>query len=196
MSLSIFERIGKRQVESLKRLQSLEDAVKGNTKTMKSVADSLKALWGRMEDMSGRVSTLQAEVATLGKASTELRDKYNDMDAYSRRWNLRVNGIPEKMGENIKRIDLFGQISPDIANQLAFTVDIAHRVGPRSGHERSSRRVIVRFLSRSHWDMIWKDARTSELLKERRIKILEDLTQEAKESRNQLWPLVEKARRE
>lgn len=164
--------------------------------TTKSVADSLKALWGRMEDMSGQVSTLQAEVATLGKASTELRDKYNDMDAYSRRWNLRVNEIPEKMGENIKRIDLFGQISPDIANQSAFTVDIAHRVGPRSGHEPSSRRVIVRFLSRSHRDMIWKDARTSELLKERRIKISEDLTQEAKESRNQLWPLVEKVRKE
>lgn len=71
-----------------------------------------------------------------------------------------------------------------------------HRVGPRSGYERSSRRVLVRFLARSHWDKIWKDARTSELLKARGIKILEDLTQEAKESRNQLWPQVEKARKE
>lgn len=103
-----------------------------------------------------------------------------------------MNGISEKK----TIIDLFGQISPDAANQLAFTVDIAHRVGARSGHERSSRRVIVRFLSRSRRDMIWKDARTSELLKERKIKISEDQTQGAKESRNQLWPLVEKARKE
>lgn len=67
MSLSIFERIEKRQAESLKRPQSLEDAVKENTKTTKSAADSPEALWGRMEDTSGQVSTLQAEVATLGK---------------------------------------------------------------------------------------------------------------------------------
>lgn len=198
VSLSILERIEKRQVESLERLQSLEDAVKENTKTTKTVTDSLEALWGRVEDMAGQVNTLQAEAAALGKTNTELRDKYNDMDAYSRRWNLRVAGIPEKTGEDIKKIiiDLFGQISPDIANQLALTVDIVHRVGPRSGQERSSRRVIVRFLSRSHRDKIWRDARTAEFLKERRIKIMEDLTQEAKESRNQLWPQVEKARKE
>lgn len=54
-----------------------------------------------------------------------------------------------------------------IANQLAFMVDTAHGVGPHSGHKRSSHRIIVCFLSWSHWDMIWKDARTSELLKER-----------------------------
>ncbi len=99
--------------------------------------------------MSGQVNTLQAEAATLGKTSTELRHKYNDMDAYLRRWNLRVAGIPEKMGEDIKKIiiDLFGQISPDIANQLALTVDILHRVGPRSVNEHFSRCIIVRFLS-------------------------------------------------
>lgn len=123
-SLSILERIEKRQIETLKRLQTLEDAVKENTKTTKNVTDSLEALWGRMEDMSGQVSTLQAEASTLGKASTELRDKVNDMDAYSRRWNLRVAGIPERTGEDMKKIiiDLFGQISPDIADQLALTV--------------------------------------------------------------------------
>ena len=120
------------------------------------------------------------------------------MDAYSRRWNLRVAGIPEMMGEDMKKItiDLFGQISPEIVTQLALTVDIVHRVGPRSGHESTSRHVIVRFLSRSHRDKIWRDARTSEFLKERRIKIMEDLTQEAKDSRNQLWPQVERARKE
>ncbi|CAJ1069844.1 PREDICTED: probable G-protein coupled receptor 135 [Xyrichtys novacula] len=151
-----------------------------------------------MEDMSGQMTTLQAETSTLGKASMELRSKFNDMDAYSRRWNLRVAGIPERTGEDIKKIiiDLFGQISPDIADQLALTVDIVHRVGPRSGHERSSRRVLVRFLSRSHRDKIWKDARTSETPQTRKLKILEDLTQEAKEARNQLWPQVEKARKE
>lgn len=200
VSVSILERIEKRQVESLKRLQSLEHAVKENTKTTKSVKDSLEALWGRVDDMAGQVNTLQSEAAALRKKNTELQDKFNNLDAYWRRWNLRVAGIPESPGEDIKKIivDLFGQISPDIANQLALTVDIAHRAGPNrpTGQVSSSRRVIVRLLSRSHRDKIWRDARTSELLKERKIKIMEDLTQDTKDSRNQLWPQVERARRE
>lgn len=77
---------------------------------MKSVIVSLEALWGRVDDMSGQVRTLQAEAATLGKVNTELREKYNDMDAYSRWWNLRVAGIHERTGYCIKKIiiDLFG----------------------------------------------------------------------------------------
>lgn len=187
VSVSILERIEKRQVESLKRLQSLEHAVKENTKTTKSVKESLEALWGRVDDMAGQVNTLQSEAAALRKKNTELQDKFNNLDAYWRRWNLRVAGIPESPGEDIKKIivDLFGQISPD-------------RAGPNrpTGQVSSSRRVIVRLLSRSHRDKIWRDARTSELLKERKIKIMEDLTQDTKDSRNQLWPQVERARRE
>uniref|UniRef100_UPI0037E9768C NXPE family member 3-like n=1 Tax=Semicossyphus pulcher TaxID=241346 RepID=UPI0037E9768C len=81
--------------------------------------------------------------------------------------------------------------------KLKATEDkLFQRLGPHTGHERSSRDVIVRFLSRSHRDKIWKDARTSGLLKEKRIRILEDLTQESKDSRNQLWLQVEKARKE
>lgn len=62
---------------------------------MKSVTGSLEALWGRVEDMSGQVNTLQAEAATLGKTSTELRHTYNDMGAYLRRsewWDTREDG--------------------------------------------------------------------------------------------------------
>lgn len=127
-----------------------------------------------------------------------LKDKCNELDSYKRRWNLRVAGVPKHAGENIKKtiIDLFCQVSPDIADQLAFSVDIVHRLGPLSGAAHSSRRIMVQFLSRSHRDKIWRDARSSTWLKEKRMKIFEDLTQETKDARNKLWPLVEKARKE
>ena len=71
-----------------------------------------------------------------------------------------------------------GPTQPDIADQLAFSVDIAHRLGPRSGDARSNCLIIVQFLSQTHRDKIWKDARTLTILKERKIKIFEDLTQD------------------
>ncbi|KAI2660207.1 Coiled-coil domain-containing protein 159 [Labeo rohita] len=61
---------------------------------------------------------------------------------------------------------------------------------------RSSRRIIVQFLSRNVRDQIWRDARTAAILKERKIRIFEDLTQSTKDARNRLWPLVEQARKE
>ncbi len=74
-------------------------------------------------------------------------------------------------------------------------VDIGHRLGPKSGNS-NPRRIIVQFLSRTCHDAIWAEAKRSELLKQKKIRILEDLTQEDKEARNKRWPLVEKARGE
>lgn len=196
--LTVIERIEKMQQESLRRLQSVETTVKDNTDTLKSVTDSLEFLGKQVEDVTKQVETLQTRVETLVKENTVLRSKCNDMDIYKRRWNLRVSGIPKRPGENIKRIiiDLFSQVSPDIADQLSLSVDIAHRLGPHSREVSSSRRIIVQFLLRSHRDKSWKDAKTSVVLKERKIRITEDLTQEAKDAQNRLWPLVEQARKE
>ncbi len=68
-------------------------------------------------------------------------------------------GIPEKAGENVKQMisDLFSQVSPSIAADLPRGVDIAHRLGPRSAAERSSRRIIVLFSLRSQRDKVWRD---------------------------------------
>lgn len=196
--LSVMERIEKMQAESLKRLHLVEAAVKDNTNTLKCVTDSLEFLGKQVEDVTQRVDTLKTQVETLEKENAALRLKCSDMDAYRRRWNLRGAGIPETPGENIKStiIDLLSQVSPDIAGQLGFSVDIAHRLGPRSGEGVPSRRIIVQFLARSHRDKVWKDAKTSAVLKERRIRIMEDLSQEEKDARNKLWPVVEQARKE
>ena len=107
-------------------------------------------------------------------------------------------GIPEQTGEDIKKIisNILAQVSPDIAQELHFSVDIVHRLGPRSADRHANRRIIVQFLSRTHRDKIWRDARTSKFLKERKIQIFEDLTQDTKNARNKLWRLVEQARKE
>lgn len=186
--MTVMERIEKMQEESLRKLHSLETTVKDNTQTIKSVTDSLEFLGKQVEDVTLQVDSLQSHVEALEKENAVLRDKWNNLEAYQRRWNLRMAGIPERTGEDIKKtiIDILAQVSPDIAQDLRFSVDIVHRLGPRSADLHSSRRIIVQFLSRTHRDRIWRDARTSQLLKERKIKILEDLTQDMKDARNKL----------
>lgn len=186
------------QEESLRRLHSLDTTVNDNTHAIKSFTDSMEFLGKQVEDVTLHVDSLQTQVETLEKENATLHDKWITMEAHQRRNNLRVAGIPERTGENIKNIviDIFGQISPDIAEQLHFSVEKVHWLGPRSADRHFNRRVIVQFISCTHRDKIWRDARTPKLLKDRKIQIFEDLTQDTKDARNKLWPLVEQARKE
>ncbi|CAM4277722.1 unnamed protein product [Leuciscus chuanchicus] len=179
-------------------MQSLETTVQVNTASLNSVTEALEFMSNQIEEVSGKVSSLQNRVESLEKENCVLRDKCEELDAYKRRWNLRVSGIQEQRGEDVRKIliDLFCKVSPEIADQLVYTLDITHRLGPRSEGARASRRIIVQFLSRNVRDQIWRDARTSAILKERKIRIFEDLTQSTKDARNKLWPLVERARKE
>ncbi|XP_053179039.1 interferon-induced protein with tetratricopeptide repeats 5-like [Scomber japonicus] len=167
--MNVMERIEKLQEESLRRLQSLESTVQDNTQAIRSATDSLEQLGKQVDDVTLHVDSLQSQVETLEKENAVLRESAS---------------LPKKMEPQ------------NIAQQLHFSVDIVHRLGPRSADRHSSRRIIVQFLSRTHRDKIWKDARTSKLLKERKIQIFEDLTPETKDARNKLWPMVEQARKE
>lgn len=174
--MTVMERIERMQEESLRRLHSLKTTVKDNTHAIKSVTDSLEFLGKQVEDVTLHVDSLQTQVETLEKDAT-LHDKCLTVETHQRRNNLRVARIPERTEENIKNIviDIFGQISPDIAEQLHFSVDTVHRLGPRSADPHFNR-ASVPFISRTHRDKIWRDARTSKLLKDGKIKIFEDLT--------------------
>lgn len=196
--LEVLQRVENMQTETLNRMQTLEATVKDNTSSLNSVTEALEFMSNQIEEVSSKANALQNRVEALEKENCVLRDKCEELDAYKRRWNLRVAGIPEQRGEDVRKIliDLFGKVSPEVADQLVYTLDIAHRLGPRSEGARSGRRIIVQFLSRNVRDQIWRDARTSAILKERNIRIVEDLTQSTKDARNKLWPLVERARKE
>ncbi|KAI2662014.1 LINE-1 retrotransposable element ORF1 protein [Labeo rohita] len=193
--LEVLERVEKMQAEFLTRMQSLETTVKDNTNSLNSVTEALEFMNNQVEEVTDKVNSLQIKVESLEKENRVLRDKCDELDSYKRRWNLRVSGIQEQRGEDVRKIliDLFSKVSPVIADQLIYTLDVAHRLGPRSEGVRSSRRIIVQFLSRNVRDQIWRDARTAAVLKERKIRIFEDLTQSTKDARNKLWPLVEQA---
>lgn len=195
--MALMLRIEKMQEETLARLVHMESAVKENSSSVKSLAEAMDCLAKHLNGVMERVDVIDTKLVALEKENAVLRERVEEMDAYKRRWNLRVAGLEERAGENVKQliVDLFSEISPDIADKLPMAVDVAHRLGPRSDKERSSRRIIVQFISRSHRDKIWRDARTSTVLKQKKIRILEDLTQSVKEARNKLWPLVEQARK-
>ena len=166
----------------------MEKTVSDNTGSIKNVNTTLDGMGEQLAAAKSEIDTLLTKVATLEQDNTKLRDKCYELDAYKRRWNLRVANICERQGENVKQIiiDLFSQVSPELANQLSNTIDIAHRLGPWSEDASSPRRIIVQFISRTHRDIVWRDARQAAVLRDRKICIFEDLTQEVKDARELL----------
>ncbi|KAL0148010.1 hypothetical protein M9458_056684, partial [Cirrhinus mrigala] len=164
--LAAIEKVSKLQEESLVKLQSVGASVKENTSSICKLTCSLEAMNRQVEDVMDKVLSLQSKVEMLEKENKSLKEKCCGLDSYKRRWNLRVAGIPEREGENVKMVvtELFRSLSPLSTEKLQDMVNITHRLGPKSGNS-NPRRIIVQFLSRTCRDAIWTEAKRSELLR-------------------------------
>ena len=105
--------------------------------------------------------------------------------------------MKEEEGEDIRRkiIDILGNVAPKLLNNLEEGLDIAHRVGQRR-QDGSSRSTIIHFALRHLRDAIWREAKGSKFLLDKKLRISEALSPEDKAAIEKLWPLVKKAREE
>lgn len=195
--LKAIERLGKKQDDFMEKLLDIERSVASNSTLISQLATKVDSVTVKTERAVTKTNELGVQVAAVINENNQLWEKVDELEAYKRRWNLKMSGIPEETGENVKMIamDIFSRISPGLRDVLQTSIDVAHRIGPKAGGA-SPRRIIVQFLSRTHRDRIWMDAKNSEVLKQKGIKITEDLTQRARDARNKLWPLVSQARKD
>ncbi len=69
---------------------------------------------------------------TLTAENKVLRDRVNEIDAYKRRWNLKISGVLERESKKVKItvIELLSRVSPGIKDSLQSFVDVACWIGP------------------------------------------------------------------
>ena len=128
---------------------------------------------------------------------SELNNRLSEAERYRRRWGLRLYGPPEVSNQEIKRkvIDICRSVAPELETKFEDAgIDIAHRLGKADGTKPRS--VIIQFAFRTARDLVWKQAKSNALLKDKKLLLGEDLTATDKQTRAKLWPLVEKARSE
>lgn len=134
----------------------------------------------------------------MQKKVTELEQKVNDADRYSRRYNLRVYGVAEEREENVKvkvKEICRAAFPGSDGEEIVAAVDVAHRISRMDNGKKNQfpRPVIVRFTSRSARDAFWKGAKNNEFLKSRGFQVKEDLTADDRATRARLWPLDRKS---
>ncbi|KAK1897818.1 LINE-1 type transposase domain containing protein 1 [Dissostichus eleginoides] len=134
------------------------------------------------------------------KDNTLLRKSGEEQAHYKRRWNLRMNGLPEKEGENTREavIGILTRVVPLSVEKLRDSVDTVHRLGIKGNAATSNntpRSSIIQFGMRTVRDEVWKKSKDARVCSEMHIRFKEDFSKEGREARSKLWPLVQEARR-
>ncbi|KAF3859877.1 hypothetical protein F7725_000132 [Dissostichus mawsoni] len=129
------------------------------------------------------------------KDNTLLRKSGEEQAHYKRRWNLRMNGLPEK--EEKTQEKLSSGYSQELF-RLRDSVDTVHRLGIKGNAATSNntpRSSIIQFGMRTVRDEVWKKSKDARVCSEMHIRFKEDFSKEVREARSKLWPLVQEARR-
>ncbi|KAL7400475.1 hypothetical protein ABVT39_012800 [Epinephelus coioides] len=174
------------------KADGLEKLIKENAENIDALKESSEFLFKEIQDVKTDVTEMKTTVTSHEKRVSELEDRVNEAECYQRRWNMRLYGLKEQEGEDVKRqvIEICHAIIPEIRDSLCFHINISHRIGDKI------RTVLTQFTSRSTKELVWKKAKGSEYLMSRKLRSGEDLMVKDREIRNRLWPQTEAARKE
>lgn len=180
--------------ENTRAITSMKEVINENTKQITSVKEAIEFISAEVNSLKVKHGVMESRVGKVEQNTMEQERRLSHLESYSRRWNLRIHGIPENDGEDVrgKIIQICQQLLPENKDQLPNAIDTVHRLGRKQPNK--TRGIIFQFASRFYRDAVWRAAKNATYLRENKLKISEDLSSAEKERRNQLWPMVEKAR--
>ncbi|KAJ0057693.1 hypothetical protein NL108_011915 [Boleophthalmus pectinirostris] len=181
------------------RFDDLEKLINANTVSIEGLKKSVDFAFDQIKDVKQRVDVIESNTRKDGATILQLQERLVESERYSRRWNLKLYGVPETViKEEVKKdtIRICQSVFPEGKQKLPDVIDIVHRLGKMRENENKPRGIILRFSSRTYRDAVWKAAKNSSFLKERHLYFTEDLCPADRERRAALWPVIQAARRE
>ena len=190
-------------------VSSLEKDVTLVKEKQRSLDRNIKDLEKNADFVSGQIeelnNTLQEENETRGKEIDNVRKEPLYLETYSRRENLKFDGIPERLmhvshnGQKRSTEDTKGQLVDFLENVLEVedAKDIefqrVHRLGKQPKSDGSGRMIIARFLRYSDREKV---IRRAYKLKNTTFKIYEDIPKELHDLRKPQMKKLKDARKE
>lgn len=119
--------------------ESLHEKIEENTQTLKRGMESI-------ENYIKEIEQLKCENVSLKSKVVDLETRIDELENYSRRNCLEIQGVPEEENENV------AEIIKSVGKALNVTIkdemiDACHRIGRRNDRERP-RGIIVKFVRR------------------------------------------------
>lgn len=164
---------------------------------LKADYDSMKT---ELVALKERMEKIESQPQSSSNASAAHMRRLSNLEDYSRRWNLILQGLGEKEHQDVRRetIRVLQEVLPEAKEKIPGAVDTIHRLGPKRPGSTRPRPVIIQFAYRIHKDAIWaavKDGDNAFLLANK-LKLTLDFSPEIRERRRLLWPQVDQARKD
>lgn len=179
------------------RSDKLESLIQENKTVITDLKKQIHSICEDVNAVKDKVAQVEQLYHEEKKRTGVLETRITDLERYSRRWNLRLNGIPETVENQQVRLEVIKicqAILPEDKKRLPEVIDTVHRLGTKN--PKGPRSVIIQFSSRVHRAAVWTAAKNSRYLREHGLRFAEDLCQIDRENRKKLWPAVEAARKE
>ncbi|KAJ8004790.1 hypothetical protein DPEC_G00126010 [Dallia pectoralis] len=176
------------------KVDTLGTQLQQNSTMLSSIAKAVEFNAAEIKDCKMQLQSAVRDVTAVKKDNAELMERVLELERYKRRWNLRIRGLKENDGEDIRVVvaDLLVKISPSWSSSINQIVDSVHRIGRREGN--ITRHVIIQFTQRWHRDALWRMTKDHAICRELRISFIEDLCKADRETRAALWPKIKEAR--
>lgn len=176
------------------KVESLSSQIQQNSVMLANMVKAVEFNAAEIKDCKTLLQVTEKVAATNKKDTAELKERVLELERYKRRWNLRIRGIKEKEGENLRDTvtSLLVKISPSWSPSINYIVDSVHRLGRRE--ENRTRHVIIQFTQRIHRDALWRLTKDSPICRDLGIGFMEDLCKADRDTRAAAWPKIQQAR--
>lgn len=178
------------------RSDKLESMIAINTSHIAGLKEKLDFVCDDVKKVKTRVSQIESSLSKEANRINVLESRITEMERYSRRWNLKLHGLPENIDEkNVRKevVCICQKLLPEHADRLPDVFDTVHHVGVKK--KSYTRSVIIQFSLHVHRAAVWVAAKNSCYLRENGLRFREDLCKVDRGSRMKLWPLVEEAQK-
>lgn len=129
------------------RSDELKTLVQNNTVQISSLRVKMESVCKQVSEVKGKVSQLELAVEGDKKHINMLESRITEMERYSRRWNLKLHGVAERVEDKDVRkevIRVCQALLPSDAERLLDVIDTApHRGEETKRHQRHHRAVLL-----------------------------------------------------
>ncbi|ROL23476.1 hypothetical protein DPX16_18744 [Anabarilius grahami] len=88
--------------ENARAIASMKEAITENTKQITDVKTAVEFVSAEVNDVKIQLGTMKSQMKNVETKSSEQEKRLSHLEGYTRRWNLRVYGIPEKEREDVR----------------------------------------------------------------------------------------------
>ncbi|GAA6086392.1 uncharacterized protein LOC113068594 [Tachysurus ichikawai] len=105
--------------ETHNKVISVDKTVAVSYGKLDKLSEKVSHMRGEVKIHAVKIVQLEKEIKELRVENVSLKESFDEMQRYSRRWNLKLQGIPERDGEDVRgvTIDVLKKMVPSIQNK-------------------------------------------------------------------------------